>query len=454
MAYPEGFVWGAAAAAYQIEGAAYEDGKGLCIWDVFCRKKGAIWQGHTGDVACDHYHRFRDDVDLMQQIGIRAYRFSISWPRLLPEGTGAVNQAGVDFYDRLIDALLAAGIRPYVTLFHWDYPYELFCRGGWLNGESSDWFAEYAALVTDSYSDRVSDWMTLNEPNGFMRAGYRAGFHAPGLTLGVTEYLRAIHNVLLSHGKAVQAIRAGARSAPSVSSVHAASNVKIPDSDSDLDVAAARRAMFSLTSAVPEENASFDSWWLDPIYLGGYPEDGLAVFEPYLPEIGQADMEIIHQPLDAFCFNNYRGQVVRAGSDGPEQVDAPLGASLVASSWSVTPDALYWGPRFYQERYGLPIMITENGMSAMDWVATDGLVHDPQRIDFLRRYLLALRRACADGVDVRAYFHWSILDNFEWSAGYKERYGLIFVDYSTQERILKDSAHWYRDVIASNGENL
>jgi len=454
MSFPEGFVWGAAAAAYQIEGAAYEDGKGLSTWDVFCRKPGAIRAGDTGDIACDHYHRYADDVELMRRLGLHAYRFSISWPRVLPSGTGSVNAAGIDFYDRLIDALLAAGITPYATLYHWDYPYELYCRGGWLNRDSADWFAEYARVLVDRFSDRVKHWMTLNEPNGSHLAGYRRAVHAPGLNVGVTEWLRAVHNILRCHGKAAQVIRAADPDAM-IGYVHAGSHVKIPASEQQRDVDAARRRMFSLTSSEPEQNSSLDTLWLDPVYLGRYPDDAFQVFGRCMPEIRDGDMETIHQPLDCFCLNNYRGQVVRADDAGdPQDVLPQTGAPHVSSGWPCTPDALYWGPRFYYERYGLPIMITENGMGSADWVAMDGKVHDARRIDFLRRYLRSLRRASEDGVDIRAYFHWSIMDNFEWSIGYSERYGLVFIDYPTQRRIPKDSAHWYSQVIATNGESL
>ncbi len=450
MSFPKGFLWGAAAASYQVEGAAYEDGKGLSVWDMLCRVPGAIWNGHTGDVADDHYHRYAEDVHLMREIGLRAYRFSISWPRVIPAGTGLPNEKGLDFYDRLVDALLAAGIEPWVTLFHWDYPYDLFCRGGWLNPYSSDWFAEYVEVVVKRLSDRVRHWMTLNEPQVFIGLGHQTGIHAPGLKLDWPEVMRAWHNVLLAHGKAVQAIRAHSKT-PAVVGAAPTGFIAHPATESAADIEAARLATFT----VREKSVWNHHLFYDPIYRREYPPEAAAVFGRAMPQIRPGDMEIIGQPIDFTAFNYYQGVAVRAGADGrPEVVPHAAGAPLTLFHWHVTPQGLYWGPKFLYERYGKPIYITENGCSGMDWVALDGKVHDPARIDFTRRYLRELGRAIADGVDVRGYFHWSIMDNFEWAEGYKHRFGLIYVDFATQQRILKDSAYWYRDVIASNGANL
>ncbi len=450
MGFPKGFAWGAATASYQIEGAARDDGKGLSVWDMMCRKEGAIWSRHAGDVACDHYHRYKEDVALMKRVGLKGYRFSISWPRVMPNGTGSVNETGLGFYNRLVDELLAAGITPYVTLFHWDYPYELYCRGGWLNADSPDWFAEYAAVLVRKLSDRVEHWMTLNEPQCFIGLGYQTGVHAPGDKLGLTQVLRAAHHALLAHGMAVQVVRAESVRAAQVGFAPVGV-VRIPASNRPEDVDAARRSMFAVT----ERNCWNNAWWMDPVFLGRYPEDGLRLFGADAPNVRDGDMDIICQPLDFFGANIYNGAVIRASSDGsPSHVPNEPGQPITLFTWPVAPDALYWGPKLFQERYKLPIVITENGMSNVDWVALDGRVHDPQRIDFTRRYLLALRRACDDGVDVRGYFHWSIMDNFEWAEGYKQRFGLIHVDYATQKRTLKDSAFWYRDTIASNGEAL
>ncbi|UCG17829.1 MAG: beta-glucosidase [Phycisphaerales bacterium] len=449
LSFPEDFVWGAAAAAYQIEGAAREDGRGPCVWDRLCRRDGAIWGGHTGDVACDHYHRYREDVELMRWIGLKAYRLSISWPRVLPDGAGAVNPMGVDFYDRLVDELLAAGVTPYVTLFHWDFPLALYERGGWLNRESAEWFAEYAKVVADRLSDRVGHWLTLNEPQVFVSLGHFEGVHAPGDKLTMKQALQVGHHALLGHGKAVQAVRAAARGPCQIGFAPVAV-VKTPATDTREDIEAARRSMF----AANDETLFNNSWWMDPPLWGRYPEDGLAVYGSSAPQVRDGDMEAICQPLDFFGVNVYSGQTVRAGTDGPETVPLEVGGRMTAMRWAVAPQVLRWGPTFLHERYHLPIHITENGMSNVDWVSLDGRVHDPQRIDFLWRYLLELGKAIGSGVDVRGYFHWSILDNFEWAEGYRERFGLIYVDYPTQRRIPKDSAAWYREVIASNGRTL
>ena len=450
MAFPKGCVWGAATAAYQIEGAARGDGKGPSVWDMMCRRPGAIWNGQTGDVACDHYHRWREDVALMKGLGLRGYRLSISWPRVLPDGVGQTNPKGLAFYDRLVDGLLATGIEPFVTLFHWDYPYALYCRGGWLNRASADWFAEYAHVVVSKLGDRVRHWMTHNEPQCFVGIGHSDGRHAPGDRLPWAEVLRIAHHALLAHGKGVQAIRAAARG-PCRVGFAPVGVVKIPASTAKKDIDAARREMFAVTAP----NVWNNTWWMDPVFFGRYPADGLRLFEKDLPPIAAGDLATIRQPLDFFGVNVYDGSRVRAGKGGrPEAVPQPQGHALTAFKWFVTPDALYWGPKFFQERYKLPIYITENGMSGCDWPALDGRVHDGHRIDFTRRYLLALERAIRDGTDVRGYFHWSILDNFEWAEGFKERFGLVHVDYVTQKRTLKDSAHWYKKVIATNGKSL
>lgn len=450
MRFPDGFAFGVATASYQIEGAAYEDGKGLSVWDMFCRKEGTIWQGQSGDVACDHYHRYKEDVGLMREIGLKAYRFSISWPRVLPEGVGAVNEAGLGFYDRLVDELLAGGITPYVTLFHWDYPHDLYCRGGWLNPDSPDWFAEYARVIVARLSDRVKHWMTLNEPQCFIGLGHLTGRHAPGDELGLAEVLRAAHHSLLAHGKAVQAIRAGAKGESLVGFAPVGAP-RMPASQDPADIEAARTAMFSAGSRDLWANA----FWMDPVFLGRYPEDALASFGTLMPEVRDGDLETISQPLDFFGVNTYSGSYVRAGADGkPQGVGLRQGHPVTAFKWNVTPDALYWGPRFFYERYGLPVVVTENGMSDTDWVSLDGRVHDAQRTDYLHRHLLQIARAIRDGVDVRGYFVWTLTDNFEWAEGFKERFGIIYTDFETQERVMKDSALWYREVIDTWGETL
>ncbi len=442
--FSKDFLWGAASASYQVEGAADEDGKGLSVWDVFCQKPGAIWGGHTGDVACDHYHRYAEDIALMKEIGIQAYRLSISWPRLIPAGTGPLNPQGIAFYDRLIDTLLAAGIKPFVTLFHWDYPYDLFCRGGWLNPYSSDWFADYVTVVVKAFSDRVKNWFTLNEPTVFVELGHHVGNHAPGMKYSMKETLQIAHNTLLAHGKSVMAIRAGAQG-PNQVGLAPSGSVMLPASDSLADVAAARLATFSVHSG---DNLWNNTWFSDPIFFKCYPEDGLKVYGSNVPIMGPNDMEIIGQPIDFYAFNNYTAYTIRAGEQGePQFVPNPPGKPMTSMTWPVTPDGLYWGAKFFWERYQKPIFITENGMANMDWISLDGRVHDPQRIDYTERYLTALQRAADEGVPVKGYFHWSLMDNFEWAEGYKQRFGLIYVDYPTQKRVLKDSAYWYQGVI-------
>lgn len=450
MSFPDKFVWGAAAASYQIEGASTLDGGGESVWDMLCRKPGAVWSGHDGSVACDHYHRYPEDVAIMREIGLKAYRLSISWPRVMPDGVGKVNPKGLDFYSRLVDTLLEAGVAPWITLFHWDYPLSLYRRGGWLNRDSVEWFGEYTRVIVDALSDRVRHWFTLNEPQCFIGLGLWEGIHAPGDRLDYREMLLAGHHCMMAHGRAVQVIRQYGRQ-PSRVGYAPVGCGWIPGTESAPDVEAARTMAFRVKPRHQWDNA----WWMDPVYLGHYPEQGLEVNREDLPDFSDEDMKLIHQPLDFFGVNIYHGQTVRAGKDGePEVVPPAVGATTTANRWFVTPEVLRWMPQFFHERYGLPIVITENGMSNPDTISVDGGVHDPQRIDFLRRYLMAYRAAAESGVPIEGYFQWSIMDNFEWAEGYKERFGLVYVDYPTQKRIVKDSGRWYSEVIAANGENL
>jgi beta-glucosidase len=450
MSFPPGFVWGAAAASYQIEGAAHQDGRGLSVWDMFCRKDGAIYSGQNGDVACDHYHRWRDDIQLMKDMGLKAYRLSISWPRVLPDGNGKSNEQGLEFYDRLIDGLLTAGITPYVTLFHWDFPYALYCRGGWLNRECVDWFGAYAKLIAQRLGDRVSHWITLNEPQCFLGLGHRDGTHAPGLKLAWMDVLRALHHSLLAHGRAVQMLRQYCARAPNIGWAPLG-EVKFPVSSSSRDISVAR----DRTMAADSRNLWNNTLFSDPICLGRYPEDALRVWGSDFPKFSQADMDLIHEKINFFGLNIYRGQPVCAGDNGDiTHVQREAGSPANAYSWSIDPPALYWGPKFIYERYQLPIVITENGFAGLDWVDMDGAVHDPQRIDFTRRYLVELKRAIDEGIDVRGYFHWSLMDNFEWNDGYRQRFGLIHVDYKNLRRTPKDSARWYAGVMRTNGGEL
>jgi beta-glucosidase len=450
MPFPKSFVWGAAAASYQIEGAHEADGKGPSVWDMMCRWPGKLWQGRDGYTACDHYHRSRQDVALMKQVGLKAYRLSVSWPRVMPQGVGAVNDKGLAFYDRLIDDLLAAGVQPWVTLFHWDYPLALFYRGGWLNRESVEWFAQYTQVIVDKLGDRVTNWMTLNEPQCFIGLGHGTGIHAPGIMLPMREQLLAMHHALMAHGRAVQVIRSRAKSKPTIGWAPVGV-VRYPANDDPRLVEAARQQ----TMAVRDAGFWNNTWLSDPAIRGHYPEDGLKLFGPDVPANHEADMALIRQPLDFYGANIYNGTPIEFGPDGNvRDVQRGDGHPLTLFYWTLDPAVLYWGPRFLYERYKLPLVVTENGLSNPDWVDLDGRVRDPQRIDFTRRYLLQLERAVNDGIDVRGYMHWSIMDNFEWAETYKQRFGMIHVDYVTQQRTLKDSAHWYTKVIASNGAHL
>lgn len=450
--FSEDFVWGAATSSYQIEGAVAEDGKGEHIWDVYTREPGRIFGGHTGEIACDHYHRFREDVKIMKEIGLKAYRFSIDWSRVLPEGFGRVNEQGIAFYNELIDELLANGIEPYITLYHWELPYEIYKRGGWMNPQIVEWFGEYAKLVAQRFSDRVKYFFTLNEPQCFVGLGFLTGEHAPGLKSPLRDTFEMAHNALKAHGRAVQMLRAHAGRTIEVGYAPTGS-MCYPASEKTEDIEAAREALFGLQG--DNNNWTWNvAWWSDPVLLGRYPEEGLARYEKYLPKITEEDMKLIAEPIDFYGQNIYNGRCIRMGKDGkPEEVSRFEGFPKTAIDWPVTPECLYWGPKFLYERYKKPIYITENGMSCHDTISLDGKVHDPNRIDFLARYLHELKKAAGE-IDLRGYFHWSFMDNFEWAKGYSERFGLVYVDYQTQERILKDSAYWYRDMILENGREL
>lgn len=469
--FPANFVWGAATSSYQIEGGWDTDGKGPSVWDAFTHdataagslgnipgqvfSPGNVFQNHTGDVGPDHYHRFAEDVGLMQQMGLQAYRFSVSWPRVVPAGDGKINAAGLAFYDRLVDALLAAKIQPWLTLFHWDLPLWAHHRGSWLNREIASWFADYAAAVVDKLSDRVQHWMTLNEPHIFLGPGENEGLQCSNARKGHAERLLAAHHALLAHGRAVQVIRARAKKPPTVGWAPIG-RVKVPCSPSgggpsSADIAAARE----MTHAVRVKDFWNNAWLADPVVFGRYPEDGLRLYGVDAPRPQPGDMETIAQKLDFYGINVYDAELWGAGPHGPVQIPFAPGHAQNALRWYIIPEALYWGPKFLYERYKLPIVVTENGLSNLDWIDLDGKVRDPQRIDYTRRYLRELRRAASEGTDIRGYFHWSLMDNFEWQHGYKERFGLIHIDYATgNRRTLKESAHWYRGIIESNGAAL
>lgn len=448
MGFSKDFMWGAASAAYQVEGAWQEDGRKPSVWDVCGRDCNKVMYNENGDIACDHYHRYKEDVALMKEMGLKYYRFSISWSRVIPDGTGAVNEKGLQFYSDLVDELLANGIQPMVSIFHWDYPYALYQKGGWMNPESSEWFLEYTKVLVDALSDRVTCWLTINEPQCFIGCGYESGAHAPFLKLTRKDLIAMTHNVLLAHGKAVKYIREHAKQKAEISFAPIAP-VYIPSDNSPEAVEDARRKTFGMRT----KGFTFGlTWWSDPIILGKYPDEAYELFGDDMPVYSEEDMKLISQPLDFYGMNVYYSEGGLTSEAYPENMWQ--GRGVTAMNWPLSPEVLYWSPKFIYERYGLPIMITENGMAGMDWIHLDGKVHDTYRIDYTRRYLRELRRAAEDGVPVKGYMHWSVTDNFEWALGYSKRFGLVYVDYQTQERTIKDSGYWYKEVIRENGENL
>ena len=453
MSFRKDFAWGEATSSYQIEGGAFIDGKGWDIWDVYCKEEGKVFEGHTGDVACDHYHRFKEDVALMKELGINAYRFSINWSRIFPNGYGKVNELGVKFYHNLINELVSAGIEPFITLYHWELPYELHKKGGWMNDEIVNWFADYAVFIVKEFSGKVTKYFTFNEPQCFIGLGYVSGIHAPGLKAPIRDTFIMAHNVLKAHGLAVKKMREAAKQDIEIG-IAPTGSMSYPDSNKPEDIEAARMHLMNINT--PLDSWTWNvTWWSDPIFFGEYPEDGLKRFKDYLPEITKEDLKLINQPTDFYGQNIYNGNRVKMGADGkPEVVKRYDGFPKTALGWPVTPESLYWGPYFLYERYKKPIYMTENGLSCHDVISSDGKVHDPNRIAFVESYLKQLKKASADGVDIRGYFHWSLMDNFEWHSGYADRFGMIYVDYPTQKRIIKDSGYWYKNIIAQNGENL
>jgi beta-glucosidase len=440
--FPDEFVWGAATASYQIEGHTPSDGRGKCVWDMMCEQPGKIVHGDTGYTAASHIAHMREDVALMKQIGLKAYRFSISWPRVLPNGTGEINPEGTAFYIELVDELLAAGITPFITLFHWDFPHALFLKGGWLSPDSPKWFADYVTLVADLLGNRVANWITFNEPEVFLQIGHVDGGHAPGMKYSWADALTCTHNMLLAHGMAVKVLREHCTVKTNIGMTFA-SPTPFPADIEARDIEATRRAIFD----VVRKDLWNGSWLADAIFFGAYPEDGVKLFGSDMPTIGPDDMDIISQPIDFYGLNVYRGWAVSADGDVPH----PPGRAMSVNHWDVTPECMYWATQFTSKRYNAPIYITENGLCNTDWVHLDGAVHDPQRIDYTARYLTALNDSIKDGADVRGYFHWSLMDNFEWAEGLRYRFGLIHIDYETQRRTLKDSAYWYSKVIWNNG---
>jgi len=458
--FPPGFVWGAATAAYQVEGAAAEDGRTPSIWDTFSHTPGKVRNGDTGDIAADHYHRYRDDVALMKDLGLKAYRFSISWSRVQPTGRGPAVERGLDFYRRLADELLAAGITPVATLYHWDLPQELEDAGGWPQRDTAHRFADYAEIMGRALGDRVGLWTTLNEPWCSAFLGYGSGVHAPGRT-DPAATLRAAHHLNLGHGLAVGALREVLPASAQTSITLNLHQVR-PLTGSPEDAEAARRI-----------DAVGNRIFTGPLLDGAYPEDlraDTAHLVDWAELVRDGDLAEISRPIDVLGVNYYAPTVVSAGSGdgttkndghgasahspwtGSENVDFHLANDqLTAMNWAIDPSGLHTLLTDLAASHpGLPLMVTENGAAFDDYVSPEGVVNDPQRIAYLHSHLDAVRRAVADGADVRGYFLWSLLDNFEWSYGYSKRFGAVYVDYSTQRRIPKASAHWYAGVIRGN----
>lgn len=444
LSFPQGFLWGAATASYQIEGAAALDGRGRSIWDTFSETPGKVFNGDTGAVACDHYHRYADDIRLMSDLGLQAYRFSIAWPRILPEGMGAVNAAGLDFYDRLVDALLTAGIQPWATLYHWDLPQTLENAGGWPARGTVDAFINYADVVSKRLGDRVKHWMTFNEPWVFCYLGYGSGVHAPGRT-DFQAYLDAAHHFHLAHARATPMIRANVGDDAQIGLVL---NLLWADaaSDSDEDQAARERHM-----------GFQNRWFLDPIYRGTYPEDMLALYAGagYKPPVSEDDLAVIQGGPDFLGVNFYTREVIAHDPDGHPVLHSrqvPQPGEHTEMGWEVSPQSLYQVLRWLHDEYAPgPIYITENGAAFDDQPAADGTVDDPRRVAYYDAYLANVHRAISEGVPMQGYFAWSLMDNFEWAEGYSKRFGIVYVDYETQARTPKASARWYSQTIRDNG---
>jgi beta-glucosidase len=434
------FLWGSATSAYQIEGAVTADGRAPSIWDTFCRVPGAIDNGDTGDVACDHYRRYPEDVALMQRLGLEAYRFSIAWPRVLPQGTGQVNQAGLDFYDRLVDSLLAAGIRPFATLYHWDLPQALQDQGGWPNRDTAYALGEFAAIMGARLGDRVADWHTINEPLCSAWIGHLEGRMAPG-EKDLHRAIRAGHHLLLGHGLAAQALRANAPQPLEIGAVVNLSGCE-PASDRPEDIAAAKRA-----------DGHTNRWWLDPLFGRGYPADMIEVYGEE-PPVEPGDLELIAAPMEHIGLNFYFRQVHENDPTGPAphtRMITDPDWTLTAMGWEVSPtDLTSLMLRLHREYGAQKIYVTENGSAWKDEVTLDGSVEDKDRTDYLEIHLAATAAATALGAPIAGYFAWSLLDNFEWAYGYDKRFGLVYVDYESQQRIIKTSGQRYAEIISTH----
>ncbi|EQB12879.1 GH1 family beta-glucosidase [Sphingobium lactosutens] len=441
LAFPDNFLWGAATAAYQIEGAVKEDGRGLTNWDIFSHTPGKVANGDTGDVACDSYHRYQEDIALLKALGVKAYRFSIAWSRIFPDGRGQPNPKGVAYYDRLVDGLLAAGITPHVTLFHWDLPHAL--PGGWQNRDTAYAFADYASYMTARLSDRVKHIMTVNELRCFTDLSYMTGGKAPGLKLPMKEVNQVRHHGVLAHGLGVQAIRAAAKSGTQVG-IADNPNIYVPAIETTDHIEAVKRA-------VREENAMF----LTAIMEGAYRDTYLAAQGKDAPVVKAGDMRAIGSPLDFLSINVYTGNTVRADTAKPGGYDIlprlPQSPRMASPWLYVSPEVIYWGIRAIHEMWKPKAMyISENGCSTDDQLSADGRVYDADRVMYLRNYITHLQRAAREGLPIKGYFVWSLMDNFEWEDGYTKLFGIHHVDFKTQKRTPKLSADWYRELVRTN----
>jgi len=451
-AFPTDFLWGDGTSAYQIEGATHEDGRGLSVWDRFVTIPGATYQGETGEIAADHYHRMEDDVAIMAELNLNAYRFSLSWPRIVPQGTGAVNERGLDFYDRLVDALLAHGISPVATLYHWDLPVTLQDKGGWLNRDTAYAFADYAEVVARRLGDRVDWWLTQNEPWCSAYLGYADGIHAPGVR---DKNLAVIagHHVLLAHGLSVPRLRA-----------HISPQAQVGIAIDFYPVYAADDRTETLL-AIKRADTFRNRWFLDPIFRGHYPDDLFTDLKVAPPPILGDDFSIISDPIDFLGVNYYSRMIVRDRENGKttpgqtghgesyEAVERIPGASYTEMGWEVFPEGLAnILTRIDREYAPKAMVVTESGAAFDDHWDGNGTVHDQQRIDYLRAHIQTVARVIRQGVPIKGYFVWSFLDNFEWAEGYRKRFGLVYVDFPTQRRIIKDSGRWYASFVASQSE--
>lgn len=434
------FIWGAASSAFQIEGGIKGSGKGKSIWDVYFEQEARFAELES----CNHYLLWEKDVNIMKDIGISAYRFSINWTRIIPDGIGKVNIEGIDFYRRLIEKLLENGIEPYVTIFHWDYPYELYRRGGWLSPDSSKWFEEYTYTIIRYLGDGIKNWLTINEPQVFAGLGMQRGKIPPNQKYKEREIASIVHNILLAHGKAVRILRNEVKEEVNIG-FSPVLDVYIPKTSKDVEVAKKKTI-----EDIAFYGKDIDLWnnrlWVQPIYEGRYPEEFIKIYQKHLPKYFEDDLKIIGQDLDFFGCNVYSGrEVEQVGGDVIRTEMKNKHRSAIG--WDITPEAIYWASRFFYERYKKKILITENGVALSDWIDEDGEINDVGRIDYINKYIKEIEHAINDDIDIIGYFYWSLIDNLEWEKGYNYRFGLVYNDFDKNIRIMKKSAYWYKNLI-------